>query len=254
MTLVLTHLSKHGIIHASDSNLTAGDQDAGVGQKTFPVPYLNAGLTVAGSYSVDGISMGRWMNDFILQNQARNNSLATFAYVLRDHLQSQMTTSEKLCGSMVHIAGYSRESGVSHPEFWFIRNVHGMDRNTGTYKDVDDNFEISEDFWARDCPRYNLMQAFLSGHYQLYINGFAPGRIGYVILQESLQKFLSDVWSKPEWKFRPPQTLQETEDLVKMYVTIITTLFKLSDYSARYIGGDVQTFLILTPNDVASSC
>jgi len=107
MTLILTHLSLHGIIHASDSNLTSsGDVAAGQSQKTFPIPHLQAGLTVAGSYSVGGKEMRSWMTDFI-QKQATNptGTLASFAETLRTALEAEMTSGEKRGGSLIHIAG-----------------------------------------------------------------------------------------------------------------------------------------------------
>ena len=47
MTLILAHLSKHGIILASDSNLTSDSGDEGEGQKTFLVPYLQSGCNAS---------------------------------------------------------------------------------------------------------------------------------------------------------------------------------------------------------------
>jgi len=255
MTLILTHFSRHGIIHASDSNLTSANQNAGVGQKTFDISFLNAGLTIAGAYSVNGVPMDRWMNDFIhLQSQRNGIALFDFSRSLRDELEVQMTHTEKISGSMAHIAGYVDNAGVSHPEFWFVRNVHQIDPQTGAYGNITDNFAISEDFWARDCPRNNLMQAFRQGAYQVYVNGFAPGRISYVILQSSLNQFFSAIWNQPAWQFRPPQSVQETEILVKSYLNIVTTLFQLSDYEAQYIGGGIQTHCIPSPPNVAAHC
>ncbi len=51
MTLIYTQFSKLGIILAADSNLTSSSGSTAVGDKGFEVPYLKAGLCVAGSYS-----------------------------------------------------------------------------------------------------------------------------------------------------------------------------------------------------------
>jgi hypothetical protein len=62
MTLMLTHINKDGIIHASDSNLTANDgTEAGQAQKTFPIGFLKSGFALAGSYSVGGVHRDKWM-------------------------------------------------------------------------------------------------------------------------------------------------------------------------------------------------
>lgn len=263
MTLILTHLNRYGIVHASDSNLTEKDRlteayiNAGQAKKTFTVPFLRAGLTVAGAFSVGGAKMDIWMSDFI-QSQAGaiDMTLSEFAHNLSDELQAKMFPEEKEDGSMVHIAGYELEDDEYHPEFWFVRNVHHIDPHTGEYGGITPEFKVSEDFWTRDCPKANLMQRFKanSGAYQIYVNGFAPGRISYVIFQRIMNEFLQAVWSNPNWAFRPPQSLGETEILVRMYIQVIVNLFRLSDYSAQFIGGEPQVYAIPQPENVAMSC
>ena len=65
MTLILTHISQYGIVHASDSNLTADGSHAGTASKIYPIAHLQAGLTVAGAFSVGGATMESWMPEFI---------------------------------------------------------------------------------------------------------------------------------------------------------------------------------------------
>jgi hypothetical protein len=256
MTLILTHLSRFGIIHASDSNLTSATIGAaGQGQKTFRVDYLNAGLTIAGAYSVAGIPMDMWMNDFIIsQTGGGARCLSAFADALRARLQAEMLPAERDAGSMVHVAGYVEESGLQHPEFYFVRNVHGINPANGEYFDIRDPFVVTEDFWARDCPRSNLMAAFRSGAYQIYINGFASGRIGYLVLQQQMESFFSSIWAEPKWRFRRPNSLSEAVAFVRLYMSIIDTLFQVSDYPAPFIGGGTQTIEIPQPPNTAATC
>ncbi len=255
MTLILTHLSKFGIIHASDSNLTSGQGPAGKGQKTFPLPNLNAGLTLAGAYSVAGQAMSSWMSSFI-QSQHNVTSLAAFADALKTRLESEMLADEKDAGSMVHIAGYAEQGGMWHPEFYFVRNVYRMDSATGEYADIRHQFQVSEDFWSRDCPNAspNAMTAFQSGAYQIYINGFTSGRIGYMILQQRMNVFFREIWNNPQWRFRGPQSLSETALLVKLYMKTIETLFRVSDYSGPPIGGRCQIHKIRQPRHTVTTC
>lgn len=256
MTLILTHLSRFGIIHASDSNLTSDvNGSAGQGQKTFKVDYLNAGLTVAGAYSVAGKPMDVWIKNFI-SSQAGGSArlLSEFAEALRASLEAQMLPEEKQDGSMVHIAGYVEGGGLQHPEFYYIRNVYGINAATGGYFDIRDQFVVSEDFWTRDCPKSNAMAAFQSGAYQVYVNGFSSGRIGYFILQDRMNSFFNTIWAQPNWKFRPPRSLAETVLFVKLYMSIIGALFQVSDYSAPFIGGDCQTHEIPQPPNSATTC
>ena len=125
---------------------------------------------------------------FIKRQRMLPGSLATFAHALAKALESEMLSEEKKGGSMVHIAGYVQEKGLYHPEFYFVRNVHGIG-NSGEYTDIRSDFAVSEDFWTRDCPKSNLMEAFERDVYQLYINGYPEGRIGYLALQVALTSF-----------------------------------------------------------------
>jgi hypothetical protein len=246
MSLILTHINKFGVIHASDSNLTRGNDEAGQGQKTFRVMSLNAGLTVAGVYSVAGHPMDRWMTDFITKQRGGAESLGACASRLRDALETEMFWSEKKSGSMVHIAGYVGDSGDQHPEFYFVRNIYQI-TPTGDYADVREQFQVSEDFWTRDCPNGNLMEALESGGFQIYINGYPSGRIAYVGVINQLTDFFAQLWRNTEWKFRPPQSLTETALFVKLYMSIISTLFQVSNYPAPIIGGATQICEIPAP-------
>ncbi len=256
MTLILTQINKFGIIHASDSNLTTnGGSQAGQAQKTFPIGFLKSALTLAGCYSVGGINMDKWMTAFI-QDQERKQvaSLMDFAYALKQQIEKEMLPEEKAIGSMLHMSGYVEKNGEFHPEFWFLRNIHAIDDTTGEYNDIDDRFELTEDFWSRDCPKTNMMVTFENGGYQFYINGFTSGRIGFVVLQPIMNDFFNSVWSHPSWQFRPPKSIEETEALIKIYMEIINTLFLLSDYSAPLIGGAIQTHVICRPSNTVTTC
>jgi hypothetical protein len=247
MSLILTHISKFGVVHASDSNLTRGIDAAGQVQKTFRVTYLNAGLTVAGVYSVAGCSMDRWMTDFITKQASSAESLAAFASRLGNALETEMSSTEKQHGSMVHIAGYVEADGSQHPEFYFVRNIYGIDAVTGEYFDIRDQFAVSEDFWTRDCPKGDLMEVLESGRAQIYVNGYPSGRIAYLAVIDQLKDFFAELWRKPEWMFRPPQSLTETTLFVKLYMSILGTLFQVSNYPAPVIGGATQICEIPRP-------
>lgn len=252
MTLIVTQISKHGIIHASDSNLSKeSGMTVGTGKKCFAIPKLNAGLTVAGSFGVGSRRMDNWMDDFILKSTSLN--LENFAEELRSSLEKEMTDVQK-SGSLIHIAGYVKNGEKYHPEFWFVRNIYKLDNKTGEYSDVRKEFIKSEDFWTRDnvIANENLFNKFQSDDsmYQLYINGFSPGRIGYFIVQNYLTQFFSNLWSNKEWKFRAPKNIDEAKLLVENYMTIINTNFILSDYPGQIIGGGIQTEILKQPNNI----
>ncbi len=248
MTLILTIINKYGIIHASDSALTSQNRPAGENKKTFKINFLNAGLTVAGAYSVGGVVMNIWMSDFIQkQSNLKVKSLSQFAHNLKNEIENKMVSLEKNNGSMIYIAGYVEENGLNHPEFWFVRNVAGINPETGEYTGISQQFQKSEDFWSRDCPQYRLIEAFEEGIYFIYINGFASGRIGFNQLQSVLTPFFQQIWGYSTWKFRPPQSIEETKLFINLYFQIIITLFKVSDYPAPFIGGGIQTLVIKQP-------
>jgi hypothetical protein len=244
MSLIVTYINKYGIVHASDSNLSRDGSSAGEGQKTFPIKHLNAALTVAGCYSVSGTSMGEWMKNFIdIRSKVGDKSLENFAEYLRSLLEINMLPSEKQRGCMVHIAGYVGEGKESHPEFWFVRNFYGIDQITGEYTRIEDRFEKSEDFWTKFSNNQELTQWF-QNRYQVFGNGYVAGRIGFFMLLPKMTEFFNVIWGNPNWKFRPPETIEETELLVKLYFQVISTLFAISDYSALFIGGDIQTYVV----------
>jgi len=249
MSLIVTHISKFGIVHVTDGNLTASNGlAAGQAPKVFPIPFLNAGLTVAGSYGVGVQSMDMWMKTFI-QRQERNKcgTLEAFATALAAAIQNEMTATQQDSGSIVHIAGYVQDKDSSHPEFWFVRNIYGMDQATGEYTDFRNTFQVSEDFWNRDWDKNHLDQLFQEDGYQIYINGFTSGRVSYMILQSVMNQFFQSVWSNPAWQFRAPKSLEDNTLLVELYIRMIGVLFRISDYSAPFIGGTPQTYAIAPP-------
>lgn len=241
MSLILTVISRQGIIHAADSNLSNSVGAAGVGQKVFKVPYLNAALSVAGSYSVSGVQMDEWMRRTIGEyGNAPSTTLRGLAEVLRTRLESEMIRPEKNWGSLVHLAGYVGDASGIHPEFYFVRNITGVDPDTGSYVGFADAFQATEDFWTRDHQTPEIRSTLGSGGYQLYINGYPAGRIGYLALMRHFGEFLRAVWGESRWSFRAPRTLDETSLLVELQMRAIGTLFTISDYPAPYIGGDIQ--------------
>jgi len=251
MTLIVTQISKHGVIHASDSNLSDGSgKTIGKGKKSFAIPKLNGGLTIAGAFGVGSQRMDDWMTKFI--DKSLSTRLEIFAEELRVSLEKEMSDSQKKSGSLIHIAGYEVNGSKYHPEFWFVRNIYEMKPDTGEYSDIRQEFIKSEDFWQRDNLKGNLFKAFQADDsmYQIYINGFTPGRISYNIIQSQLIQFFSTLWTNKDWKFRPPKNIDEAKLLIENYMTIINSVFLLSDYPGQFIGGSIQIELIPQPKEL----
>jgi hypothetical protein len=252
MSLIVTHINRFGIIHASDSNISSSGQDVTFGQKVFPISYLNAGLTIAGTYSVDGKSMNDWMPEFIQsQKEANVTTLESFSEILKTKLQSSLRNYEFELGCMIQISGYSKTNGIMHPELWFIRNIHAINNDTGQYENINETLEISEDFAKRDLLVHTNLESFNCKDHNYdytYFNGFTPGRIGYNILTHDLNNFFNKIWQNNNWKFRPPSNLTDYKLLLNSQMVIIDTLFQLSDDYGRVIGGTAQFHLISVPN------
>lgn len=250
MTLIYTQAHKYGIILAADSNLTSDTgSSAGVADKGFTVPYLNAGLCVAGSYSFGGVPMDHWMPAFIAAYAGtKAPSLAGFASTLRDRLEAGMTAKEKDNLCLVQLAGYVPDAAGHHPEFYFIRNIEDdINPTDGSYR-KGAAFRVDEQLWWRDLKEQGPRDSFLAGitaHF--YVNGYPHGRIAFTVLMNQLGEFLKSTWANPGWKFRGPNALAEQVEWIKLQFQVIDTLFKNSNYPARLIGGPVWTLGIPPP-------
>ena len=190
------------------------------------------------------------MSDCIDAYESTSEStLEGFTKYLRERLSKEMNAEERSGGCLIHVAGYVHDNAGAHPEMWFIRNVEGIDERTGEYVGLGSNFQVTEDFWNRDYSAAATKEAFRTGGYQRYFNGFPPGRIAFLGLSQMLQRFFGQVWAHPVWKFRPPQSLDELASVVELEIRVVGTMFGSSDYPAAYIGGAVQVEKCLPPDD-----
>ena len=251
MTLISTVIANSGIIQASDSNLTSkGGAAAGSVKKVFRIDFAPAALALAGGRSVGGEAMSRWMPQCITSYQALGSTtLPGFADYLRQRLTGDMTPDEKRTGLLVHIAGYVAGPSGSHPEMLFVRNIPGINPTTGEYSAGVEEFQLSEDFWARDYLNPQTQTALASGGSQRYFNGTPPGRIAFLALHQGLWGFYAETWRQPQWRFRAPGTLEELAGFVKLEIQAIGTMYQSSNYSAPLIGGEVQIETITPPTD-----
>ena len=249
MTLIATHISKFGIVQASDSNLTAGGQNAGPGRKVFDLPFGPGALAVAGSYSVEGRDMDEWMADCIAAYGAGGRpTLPGFAEQLRVRLSSELTSEERDHLTLIHIAGYVDDPACTHPVLLFVRNIKGINRDGSYMWPGMKECQLSEDFWARDFfYNSNTRLALSTGGWHSYFNGFPEGRIAYLYLTRALNAFFKQLWSVPGWQFRRPASLEEIGRFAELELRAMDVMFRSSDYPAQYIGGEPQVRLIEPP-------
>lgn len=240
MTLILTQINKHGIIFASDSNVTVGNTHTVRGKKIFEIPKLRAALCCAGAYSVGQEMMDKWMQNYIQADKSQ--SLKEFTENLCSALKNKMRVDEKRAGCIIHISGFVNENGIEHPEMWGISNVESI-KSDGTYL-FRDNLDFREDFWSRDWKKKETKDMFKSGGYLYYINGFTPGRVAFNILSQRLTSFLLDIWAIKNYKFKPPKNIREHKSLVRFSMNFIALMFNLSEYRPKSIGGKIKIFSI----------
>jgi hypothetical protein len=241
MTLIVSRIDPLGIVQAADSNLTYDDgTHARQGQKVFRVGFAPAALSFAGAYVVGAESMDTWMTEAI-DNYGRitGPTVAGLAQRLAERLTAEMTPNQKSGPNLIHLAGYVEEAAVSHAVLYFIRNTLGI-APTGEYTDIVDHFDVSEDYWSRHRDHLEMTQ--------LYFNGYPEGRISYLRVVQHMGPMLGELWNNPATIFRPPRTLEEAEQIVKLEMQTIKVLFLVSDDPGPVIGGDIQTELIRPPS------
>jgi hypothetical protein len=253
MTLIATSLDRNGIVLASDSNITSANNRIGrEGRKTFELPHLRAGLSVAGCYTVGETPMDEWMPRFIAREETyETKSLAGFVDCLRKSLDCEMRRDQKEQATFIHIAGYACANGVFHPEVYPMSNAGDIDGQTGDYIGITDTFTANEAFWARDCRHTTNQTGFPEasfGHsWQFYADGFPHARIAYMEVLNSLNPYFTKLWSGTQLSYHPPKTIHESVIFVRMLMSIMIDLFKISDYPTLYVGGETQLIGIPFP-------
>ena len=252
MTLIASYITKFGIIQASDSNLTDTKGNSGFGQKIFPIPHLNSSLAFSGCYSVDNKHLADWMNDFITGSYFTCKTIEEFCNELKRSLESNMREDELKIETIIHVAGYQNYDGKASCEHWHISNT-GLIPETGEYTKAVKEFHVVNDFNSIKNPGQKTVIQYMDKnpiHYEWYINGFPPARISGVMIRVTLDEALKTIWNNANWEFRAPETIFDYAHVVKRYFEFITNLFPMSNYRALYIGGDIQTHLIPTPQNL----
>ncbi len=96
MTIINSIVSDHGLIQASDSNLTGpGSPYASPGKKVFRLDFTEGALGLAGTYSVGTQLMDTWMPSCISAYASTDSPTQEgFAYYLKERLETDLTDSQ----------------------------------------------------------------------------------------------------------------------------------------------------------------
>lgn len=251
MTLIVSYITRHGIALVSDSNLTGDSGNTGFGQKVFPVAHLNAGLAYSGTYNIDGRSVDEYINDFIRGSFHTTQTIHEFTELLTERLNSDMRDSELDEITIIHIVGYGVVEHQSYCYHWHISNT-GLD-DQGNYIPAQKKFHLHNDFNSEtDSGQRGLVRNFATDErsYQLYINGFPPGRKAYSVIRAQMEHVLNYFYDELSYGFHRPKNIFEVVSIVKLYFEFVAQLFKISKYRALYIGGEIQSHLIPEPQNI----
>jgi hypothetical protein len=105
VTIINSIISDHGLIQASDSNLTQpGSSQATPGQKVFHLGFSDGALALAGNYSVGIQLMDTWMPSCISAYASTPSPTQEgFANYLIGRLDTDLTSSQKTYPTMFQI-------------------------------------------------------------------------------------------------------------------------------------------------------
>ena len=152
VSILVAQLVPEGVLFGADRNITISVRQGALiasGQSARPkvLKWPNHEVVVGyvGRAEIDGQPIDEWLYDFIGRNLERE--LQDLAYELKSKLEHDLGSDAGSDAMILHLAGFIEDGAEWTPQIWFIRNAHGMD--TFGYKDVDDQFEVSD-----EIPRY----------------------------------------------------------------------------------------------------
>jgi len=246
MTLVLTEITHHGIVFATDRNILKWDPAPaeqtllGRAQKLFPVPNLEAGICYYGLAQIGGILMGQWLPTFI-QTANRISSLRDFAFRLAETLnKASLLTNEKGMPLGFHLAGYVKVRNLRVPSFWHIRNIYQMTPEA-EYVDIREEFQVSEDFLERDVK--DVAPAQLEKHLvttgYIYRNGMLRP---YVDLAKLLYTFFPKIWEMEG--FSTPKSLLERARYLEFHIELLNRIYTRFYKGPAPVGGGIDLLAI----------
>ena len=109
VTIIISIVSDHGLIQASDSNVTWSDSsEAFSGPKVFPLGFTTA-LALAGTYEAGDQRMDTWMASCIEEYASTDSPTQEgFVYYLKERLETDLTSSPTTCSHTMMYTNYFR--------------------------------------------------------------------------------------------------------------------------------------------------
>ncbi len=241
MTLVLTELSNFGIAMAADTALTVRCSSAEErvyygAKKLLNIPKLNAGISWWGEASVNKIDTDIWLDNFIIANKKKYNSLDEFAILLRDELRkyvSAIDVNKYPYGTRgFHLAGFVEYNGQKQPAFYHIHNG----KSTATDKKIDAKI-INANF---DCPPIKFFLHQQQGKNYITRNGdYEPYAVVFNMLKVLVHEYLPTFDIEVPY----PPSLEARTKYLRFQIKMMSELYKISN-RIPCIGGEITTLAI----------
>lgn len=128
------------IVAAADSQITENGAPRAPQRKIFQIESLNATVSYFGMVDVNmKESFEDLLARFVISHGT--NDIRTFAHALRSEIDMRVDKSRLATrASGLHVCGFN---GKGVPEFWFIRNIRGMEGVS--YRGFERTYTISEE-------------------------------------------------------------------------------------------------------------
>lgn len=192
MTLVVSEISKHGVVMVGDSAITYSNAGiaVGVGEGAAKVQYsdmANIGFAIWGNAVVQGQQLDGWLKDFIDSTIKNNEDLESVGQRLAAQLRSELEKEHKPWDELVfgiHLAGYKNDL----PRLWHIHCGHHNEppHEPRLYHDYPEDHNWTESYYrGLFFPPRGGGTAY--AHLR---NGYTPH---YALLFNSMDNYVNDL-------------------------------------------------------------
>jgi len=230
MTLVLTDVSRFGVAMAADSAVTFGNDRVFIGfQKLLPVPCINAGLSVWGCGTVNGMDADIWLQRFIESEVSSRMRLWDVACKLAEQLNEAFggVISERMG---IHVGGFDEEGGICGPAFYHIHNGH--------YQIGFRNGQIVE--VPGEHPPIREFRAHPDRPPAIYTdNGFYITRNGdfsiFAFLFDTISPLLNNLQQMTGLIFPYPPSLAARGEYLRFWIKTVIEIYRLSNARPRIL-------------------
>lgn len=233
-TLVITKLSKFGVAMVADSAITYDGRRSFVGyQKLFPVPQINAGISIWGNLDINGTDADEWIKYFINKDVTKDIELSELAEKLREKLDETFGDNliEENNRMGLHVAGFDRNRG---PTLYTINN--------GDYKimmsergSIEVSVDSTEENIIENPPlrRFEIDTVYLDEKEQ---TGRKNGDFGaYDFLAEKFKTIFVEL-QQYNLSVPYPNNLEMTGEYLRFMINSTKEIYRLSSENRRVYG------------------